>query len=245
LKYWAAASNPAFWPALARGVMPTVEHMGVLKRLRPQTVIDVGANKGQFSLVAQYLFPTAQIHAFEPLETERRRYQSVVGRPVQMHSVALGAEKGSAEFFIASRADSSSLLAPAKGQQSAYGVGLSSTTIVAVERLENVINPNTLVAPVLLKVDVQGGELGVLQGAEKLLTKVDAIYCEVSFVELYERQPMASAIVSFLDLRGFALRGVFNLSMTKQFGPTQADFLFTRNEGASAESLPEEKRHDR
>ncbi|WP_213769886.1 FkbM family methyltransferase [Bradyrhizobium sp. dw_78] len=219
--------------------MPAVEHIGALRSLDPRTVVDVGANKGQFSLVAQYLFPNAQIHAFEPLEGERRIYQSVISGPVQVHSVALGANKGNADFFVASRADSSSLLAPGKGQQSAYGVGLSSTTTVCVDRLENVIGARDLIAPVLLKLDVQGAELQVLQGAEKLLPQVDAVYCEVSFVELYERQPMASSIVSFLDSHGFVLSGVFNLSVTKQFGPTQADFLFSRARGESAKTLPE------
>lgn len=228
-KYFKAASNPAFWPAIARGVMPAVEHLDALRLLRPRTVIDVGANKGQFSLVARYLFPGAQIYAFEPLERERRLYRSVVSGPVQIHSVAAGAEKGRAQFFVASRRDSSSLLALGKGQEAAYGVALLSTTTVSVERLENVIDPGALLAPVLLKLDVQGGELQVLQGAEKLLPLVDAIYCEVSFVELYERQPAASVIIAFLHHHGFALRGVFNLSLTKQFGPTQADLLFSRN----------------
>ena len=244
LKYWTAVSKPALWPALARGVMPAVEHIGALRSLNPQTVIDVGANKGQFSIVAHYLFPNAMIHAFEPLERERRIFQSVVPEPSTVHSVALGAEKGSANFFVASRADSSSLLAPGKSQESAYGVALDSTMTVCVDRLENVIGPKDLVAPVLLKLDVQGGELQVLRGAEKLLSQCDAIYCEVSFVELYEQQPMASAIVSFLDLHGFTLSGVFNLSVTKQFGPTQADFLFSRRESRATAGL-DDKRPDR
>jgi FkbM family methyltransferase len=239
-----AASKPAFWPALVRGVMPGVEHIGALRSLSPRTVIDVGANKGQFSVVARYLFPNAQIHAFEPLERERRNYQSVVAAPVYLRPVALGEEKGNAEFFVTSRADSSSLLAPGKGQESAYGVALSSTTTVYVDRLENVISSKDLVAPVLLKLDVQGAELQVLRGAEKLLPQIDEIYCEVSFVELYERQPVASAIVSFLHLQGFTLSGVFNLSVTKQFGPTQADFLFSRNGEASILAL-DDKRPDR
>jgi FkbM family methyltransferase len=233
-KYFKTASEPAFWPAIAHGVMPAVEHIEVLRSLSPRTVIDVGANKGQFSLVARYLFPSAQIYAFEPLESERRLYQSVVSAPIQMHSVAMGAEKGLAKFFVASRGDSSSLLEIGKSQEAAYGVTLSSTTTVGVERLENVIDPEALLAPVLLKLDVQGAELQVLQGAKKLLPLVDAIYCEVSFVELYERQPTAGVIVSFLDRHDFALSGVFNLSLTKQFGPTQADFLFSRNNKASS-----------
>ena len=228
LKYWRAASTPGFWPALARGVMPTVEHIAALRSLKPRTIIDVGANKGQFSLVARHLFPEARIHAFEPLEREREVYRSVVSGPVQMHSVALGMTKGSADFFVASRADSSSLLAPGQAQKSAYGVDLSSTTRVSVDRLENVIGAEDLVGPVLLKLDVQGAELEVLRGAEQLLARIDAVYCEVSFIELYERQAMAGAIVSFLDSRGLALRGAFNVSVTRQFGPTQADFLFSR-----------------
>ena len=229
MKYLTAAAQPAFWPALGRGVMPTVEHVEALRMLNPRTVIDVGANKGQFSLVARQLFPTARIFAFEPLASERRLYQAVVSAPFRMHALALGAAKGSAKFFVASRADSSSLLAPGEKQESAYGVGIGSTITVDVETLENVIRPEELIAPVLLKLDVQGAELQVLQGAEKLLPLVDAIYCEVSFVELYEQQPMAGAIVTFLDLCNFAFTGVFNLSATKQFGPTQADLLFVRN----------------
>ena len=224
--------------------MPAVEHIGALSSIKPRTVIDVGANKGQFSLVAHYLFPDAKIHAFEPLESERRIYQSVISGPVQIQSIALGAEKGTANFFVASSADSSCLLAPGKGQEAAYGVGLSSTTTVSVDRFDNVMSTTELVAPVLLKLDVQGAELQVLRGSEGILPHVDAVYCEVSFVELYERQPKASAIVSFLDRHGFTLSGVFNLSVTRKFGPTQADFLFRRN-GETDDQAPSCKHADR
>ena len=233
-KYATAAFNPAFWRAIARGVMPTVEHLEALSSLNARTIIDVGANKGQFSLVARYAFPAAHIYAFEPLESARRSYASVVAGPVKMHALALGAEKGQATFFVTSRDDSSSLLAPGKGQQEAYGVDLSSTRIVDVARLEDVIGPEELVSPVLLKLDVQGGELDVLRGAAKLLDLIDAVYCEVSFVELYERQPTASDIITFLHAHGFSLRGVFNVSATRQFGSTQADLLFAKQQGAKS-----------
>lgn len=228
-KYLLAASRPAFWPALVRRVMPTVEHMAALKSFEAKTVLDVGANRGQFSIAARHVFPSAHIYAFEPLESARDCYRSVVTEPSRMHPFALGATKGSQTFFVTSRSDSSSLFLPGDGQRQAYGVGLSSTIIVPVERLDDVVKPAELVSPVLLKLDVQGAEIDVLKGATKLLFQIDAIYCEVSFVELYHQQPIASEIVSFLYDYGFSLRGVFNTSHTKRFGPTQADMLFFRN----------------
>ncbi|OAI31530.1 hypothetical protein A1351_21515 [Methylosinus sp. R-45379] len=208
--------------------MPTVEHLEPLRSLAPSTIIDVGANKGQFSVAARHLFPNATIHAFEPLESERRGYRSVVAEPYKLHHQALGAVKGKAPFFVASRADSSSLLVPGKNQEVAYGVSRAKTIEVEVERLAEILDPQDLVEPVLLKLDVQGAELEVLEGAETILPAVDAVYCEMSFIELYQRQPTANKVISILDRYDFVLRGVFNISRTKPFGQTQADFLFVK-----------------
>ena len=225
-KYLQAVSIPNFWPALARGVMPAVEHIKALKLVSPKTLIDVGANKGQFSIVARQLFPQLQIHAFEPLESERKLYSSVVSEPVAMYPTALSDTTGNAKFFITSRLDSSSLLRPGRGQQAAYGVTSSAETTIAVARLDEFFQPWNLTRPILLKIDVQGAELRVLRGAVGILDLIDAIYCEVSFVELYTEQPRPEEIVAFLAGAGFTLRGAFNLSNTRKCGPTQSDFLF-------------------
>jgi FkbM family methyltransferase len=208
--------------------MPTVEHIDAIERLSPKTLIDVGANKGQFSLLARYLFPEIEIHAFEPLESERVLYQSVLSEPVKIYSMALGATAGEATFFVASRADSSSLLQPGTAQQAAYGVTTMRSITVPVARLKDVLDISILPRPILLKLDVQGGELEVLKGAENLLLLVDTVYCETSFVQLYENQPLANEIASYLIERGFALSGVFNQSVTRKFGATQADFLWQK-----------------
>lgn len=206
--------------------MPAVEHTEAIGRLTLKTLIDVGANKGQFSLIVRYLFPDVEIHAFEPLETERKLYQLVVAEPVKLYSTALGAATGQATFFITSRRDSSSLLKPSAAQETAYGLAQTSSITVPVARLSQVVDISAMPRPILLKLDVQGSELDVLNGAEEILPFVDIIYCEASFVQLYERQPLAHEIASYLMQHGFALRGVFNQSITKELGPTQADFLF-------------------
>lgn len=227
-KLVAAAPKPAFWPALSRGIMPTVEHLQAIKGPRPGTLIDVGAYKGQFSLVARHLFPGIEIHAFEPLESHRRILASLVAPPLTIHATALGSYSGRATFYVTSPSHSSSLLKPGDGQLAAYNVSLENTSALPVSRLGDVLDLSTLARPILMKVDVQGAELEIFRGIGDDIRVIDTIYCEVSFVPLYQDQPLINDIVAFLAEKGFFVRGMFNQSVTDEFGPTQADVLFQR-----------------
>ena len=66
-KYARLLSQPACWPALAQGVAATLEHDSALGREHFATVIDVGANKGQFAIDARQRWPQARLICFEPL----------------------------------------------------------------------------------------------------------------------------------------------------------------------------------
>ncbi len=210
--------------------MPAVEHIDAIKRLAPRTLIDVGANKGQFSLIVRHLFPHVEIEAFEPLESESAIYRSALGPSARLHALALGHIAADVPFFVASRADSSSLLPLGAAQSAAYGVQTKAMIRVPVARLSDILDLSSLPRPILLKLDVQGGELDVLKGAAAALPAINFIYCEASFVRLYDGQPLAAEIIGYLLTQGFELRGVFNQSLTKKFGPTQADFLFESTE---------------
>jgi hypothetical protein len=80
----------------------------------------------------------------------------------------------------------------------------------------------------LLKVDTQGFELEVLRGAEGLLDRFSAIYCELSFKELYVGQPLASEVIAYLFQRNWSLAGIYNVISEGNLGPLQADMLFLR-----------------
>lgn len=233
-KYLRAALTPSLWPVLARRVMPGMEHAAMLALVRPATLIDVGANKGQFSAIARHVRPDLAIVAFEPLPEPRARYEKIIGQPYRLHGCALGAAETSAEFFVTDRADSSSLLRPGASQQEAYGVSLERTLVVPVRRLDGCVAASDLVAPVLLKIDTQGGELETLKGATGLFAAIDHIYVELSFHELYEGQPLADDVICFLRHHGYRLAGVYNMSVTGSMGQTQADMLFVRAGRAAA-----------
>lgn len=218
-------ASAAAWHRIAAAI----EHLAPIRHAAAATLIDVGANKGQFSLAYRELFPRGRIIAFEPLPDAAARFDRLFAGDLcaELHRVALSDHAGEAEFHVTDRRDSSSLLRPTRGQADAFGVREAELTRVPLRRLDQCVAKDRLVSPVLIKIDVQGAELQVLRGCD-WLEAADSIYVELSFVELYEGQPLYEEVSAHLGSRGFTLAGIFNQAMTAHFGPTQADFLFKK-----------------
>jgi FkbM family methyltransferase len=214
---------------LRHGIAAAVEHLDAIALTNAATLIDIGANKGQFSLAFRVVRPNATIIGFEPLPQAADKYEQLFSNDnhVTLHRVALAEAESTAQFHVTDREDSSSLLKPGAGQSKAFGVSEAVAIQVAVERIDTRIDITALKHPILMKIDVQGAELRALQGCT-WLEQIDFIYVELSFVELYEGQPLFSDVATYLMAKGFTLAGAFNQVTTAAFGPTQVDFLFRR-----------------
>ncbi len=206
------------------------EHERVLKLITNiQTVVDIGANRGQFALVARHCFPKASIISFEPLEEPASIYNKVFSKDSRTRLIekAIGPESGEATIHLSERDDSSSLLPITKQQNLLFpGTKEAGTQTIRVTRLADELTKEQLATPALLKLDVQGFELASLSGCEELLNHFDWVYVECSFVELYEGQSMADEVIAWLRQRGILLCGVYNMSYDKKGRAIQADFLF-------------------
>jgi FkbM family methyltransferase len=221
--------KPAYRRPLRFGVAASVEHESV-----PfgdyRTVIDVGAGRGQFALFALRAFPAARIVSFEPLPSSFATASRAVGGSarVQLRRQAVGAAPATAEIHVTADADSSSLRRPT-GEQTRRFPGTGDVDCVEVEvvTLDGVLSESP--RPVLLKLDLQGGELDALRGAENLLAATDAVFVECSFVELYEGQPLADQVICHLRERGFTLGGVYSPHYGEDGVCVQADLLFGRS----------------
>lgn len=246
-KLVSASRHKEFRRGLFCGVAPAIEHDALLRSLPTlSSIVDVGANRGQFALVARRIHPTAKIIAFEPLSTPGLRFSRVFCRDsnVTLHSLAIGKSSAEAEFHVSASDDSSSLL-PISNLQEATFPGTKQRRVerVQVRRLSEVVDPSDLRAPALIKIDVQGAELEVLLGVGELLALIDYVCVEASFVEFYSGQPLANEILSYMSDCNFTLSGVYNAVLDKQGRSVQADFVFRNNRLLTVEPASTSEQH--
>mgnify|MGYP005855263529 CR=1 FL=1 len=209
-------------------VLAGTEHRHVFSE-EWKTVVDIGANRGQFALAAREYAPHARVIGFEPLAPAAAVFREVFRNDPQvvLHQAAIGPEARSAPIHVAAADDSSSLLPISKLQEELYpGTQEIGTETVRVGRLIDFIAPDEILRPALLKLDVQGFELEALKGCEDMLGRFALVYVECSFAELYEGQALADDVIAWLRERGFRLSGVYHISYDSRGLAVQGDFLF-------------------
>jgi FkbM family methyltransferase len=216
---------------LRHWVAATVEHAEALAELKLRTVVDVGANRGQFSLFALHTFPAAKIISLEPLPEPAARFRRVFAEEprVTLHNAALAPATGQSLMHVSRQDDSSSLLPITATQGQLFrGTDEVRTETVRTAPLSEFLDGNSIEEPALLKLDVQGYELEALRACGDLLDKFAYVYAEGSFVELYEGQVLADDLIAWLRERGYELVRSFE-SVSDEHGQTiQADMLFER-----------------
>lgn len=208
----------------------------VLDGERIDTVLDVGANAGQYARTLRAAGYAGRIVSFEPLAAPFAALDAARrGDPLwTVVQAALGRADESVTMHVSSNTVSSSLL-PILGASvsAAPGSAYVAEEQVTVRRLDT-LRP-TLLAPearVFLKLDVQGFEAAALDGATEALAQVRALECEVSLVPLYEGQLLAGEMLTALRGRGFdpiwCERGFIDPATGHLL---QLDVLFVRGRG--------------
>lgn len=232
-KLWFIMSQPRLLYVFARfGVMAGVEHKTVLNRPL-MTVIDIGANRGQFALAARTI-SGAKVISFEPLPQAAKIFKKVFtdDSAVKLHEAAIGDKSGRKIIHLSARDDSSSLLEIGEAQCDFFpGTHEVGTLDVRVGTLDEFLSGDEIVRPAMLKLDVQGFELQALEGCKSLIGNFDYVYCECSFVELYKNQKLAGEVVDYLRCLGFGLKGVCNPMYDRDGNCIQADLMFSHEVG--------------
>lgn len=197
-----------------------------------KTVIDVGAYIGAFAFAMRMILPDAQIYCFDPLMENISSINKNLGKwgRIKTFQSALGNRKGIVQFNLNDFRASSSILEMDPRHRKAFPETTHSTKLeVPIARLDDFLPEMNIKQPVYLKVDVQGFELDVLQGAKNTLPNVDFLQIEVTYQMLYKKQPLFENIYQYLHTRGFEFAGLID-SLTSPINGTilQSDALFIR-----------------
>jgi len=100
---------------------------------------------------------------------------------------------------------------------------------VHIVRLDNVLERYGPLGRTLIKVDVQGSEDQVIAGGTSVFSNAAAVIIELSFVPLYEEQPLFAQVSESLTALGLKPAGVLDQLLHPKTGrPLQADVIFTR-----------------
>lgn len=201
-----------------------------LHQQRYRTVIDLGANMGQFALAVAANHPSARLICVEPIPTQAATLrEALASLDAEVHEVAVGNRNGTTEFFQHAYADSSSTLPMAALHKEAFpfAADVSLQYLVTVRRLDDILAGQRLERPLLLKLDLQGGELAALQGATDVLRNVDLLLIETSLEPLYLGAPLFHEVYTFLVEAGFEMKGLRSSLLDPRSGrPLQMDCFF-------------------
>jgi len=189
--------------------LSAIQNLSSIKRHDPsiRTIIDVGANKGQFAAAAKYFYPDSTIYCFEPSKKNYLKLQNCFkdDKKITIFNCGLGSQNGELEFFEHTFDQINSFLKVTDDNKNPnYKDSISSVSNVQVKKLDD-IKGLEFVHPVLLKLDVQGYEEEVLNGALKSLKHVDYIVIELPFEKLYENQKLFNDMNLIMIELGFYL----------------------------------------
>ena len=196
-------------------------------------VLDVGAAVGAYGTELRAFGYTGAIASFEPLGWAYATLEktSAADRSWTAVNTAIGDEDGTAEINVAGNSDSSSLLPMLKAHRDvaphANYVGVET---IRVKRLDDAAQAQLGIAHhPFLKIDTQGFERQVLDGATKTLPQLVGVQIELSFVPLYEGSMLAYEAIDRLHDEGFGLEAMdLGLQEPATGKLLQADGLFMR-----------------
>jgi FkbM family methyltransferase len=173
-------------------------------------VLDVGANEGQYAMeLRKTLEFTGDILSFEPMkEVFRRLEQNARHDPKwQVFNWALGDSNTRCAIHVAGNSVSSSLLpmlpAHLAASPESRDIGRETIDVRTLDSLLDSVCPTG--TRIYLKLDAQGSEGRIIQGAEHALARIDTIQTEMSLIPLYDGAPRIDEMIRLLREKGYEL----------------------------------------
>jgi FkbM family methyltransferase len=207
-----SSSLPASLPAYGWGVF-----FALLKRhgFSPRCVVDVGANRGNWTREARAYFPEAEFLMIEPQEQLRAHVEDVLqpGTKVRWVTAGAGDCRGKLALTVAPRDDSSSFI-PTAGQAAAAGY---PQTEVEIRTISEMVASAGLPVPDMIKIDAEGFDLKALAGAAEFFGRTDIFFVEAAVCATGIPNTMA-AVMAAMDAIGYRMIDITDINRSPRHG---------------------------
>ena len=199
--------------------------------LKLNTIIDIGANEGQFAHKMRKLLPVVQIISFEPIpEVYNILVNSFHNDSLfSSFNIGLGESVKTTKMWLNEYSPSSSLL-KMKEHLNQFSFAKQQIAIdVKIDTLDRVLNLSMIRKPYLVKIDVQGYEENVLKGGRKVISSAEVVIIEVSYRQLYEDHMLFDGIYRQMQKMGFYFHGNYEQLLSPLNNEVlQADAIFLK-----------------
>jgi FkbM family methyltransferase len=210
---------------------PEINRLEWIKEQNIKTILDVGANVGQFVKEIREVLPDIFIYSFEPLEecfvilNENMKGD----KKFEALNFALGEKDEEVLMNHSTYSPSSSILEMAQAHKDLFPhTKEAKPERITIKRFDDIKNLN-LEKEILLKIDTQGYEDRVLRGMSETLKNVKIIIIETSFVELYEGQKLFDGMYEMMKNLGFHYKGALQQKINNKTGEVVSeDSIFER-----------------
>jgi FkbM family methyltransferase len=215
-------------PEFADGGFPSIDN--ALRTVRwlgldPQFAVDAGAYHGDWTKLFKAVFPDSRVLMIEAQDAKRPlldQFAAQYGGDVRVETALLGAADGRSVPFVEMETGSSVF-----EERSPFERRFVNKTM---QRLDTILAAGGYPRVDFLKLDVQGYELQVLEGAPVALAQASAVLLESSLLPVNTGCPLIADVMQFMDRAGFRLFDFCSQIRRKDGVLWQTDLLFLRKE---------------
>lgn len=216
--------------------------LNVLKKKGISCIIDVGANCGQYGSFLRRIGYRGHIFSFEPVQHVFEKLQSAAKHDSKWRcfQYALGNQEGKKEINVYRSTVFSSFFDANEYSKNIWNsLRDVYTEIVHVRKLEDIYDELTQdlgSVTCMLKMDTQGYDVNVFQGARAILGNVEALQSEIAIIKVYEEMPDGLDALKLFQEHGYYISGMFPINREESLAAIEFDCLLVKREEGNGQS---------
>lgn len=173
----------------------------------PKFVVDIGANTGTWTKELIYHFPEANVLMIEPQERLKKHFEPLLNDKITYLSVGVGNKNDILKFTIHDRDDSCSFVFT---EEEAKSLGYEQIE-VPIRTLNSIIKENSYPIPDIIKIDAEGLDIEVIEGASDFYNKTELFLVEASVTNNTYKNTV-SEVIKLMDKVGYMMYEITDLN---------------------------------